>query len=168
MTRPSLPQGPAGESLSRATPRRLSWSILAPLLVFVGGLVYTGGALRYQAGTLATPGPGLFPVSVGVLILVASGFSLLAEYARPSPPLEALGQDWWKVPAMCAAIWAFAALLKPAGYLIASAVLCGLLVFILGRRPWWVALGIGLATAAVTYYFFSLLGVPLPAGLLPF
>ena len=168
MTRPPVPQSPPGDSLSRTTPRRFSSAILAPLVVFVGGLVYTAGALRYQVGTPATPGPGLFPVSVGVLLLVASGFSLLAEYARPSPPPEALGPDWWRVPAICAAIWAFAALLKPAGYLTASAVLCGALVAILGRRPWWGVVGIGLATAAVSYYFFSLLGVPLPAGPLPF
>jgi hypothetical protein len=163
-----MPQNSPEESLSRGTPRRVSRSILPPLLVFVGGLAYTLGALHYQVGTLAAPKSGLFPVGVGVLLLVASGYSLVVEYARPSPPPEALGPDWRRVPAICAAIWAFAALLKPAGYVIASAVLCGLLVFILGRRPWWLDVGIGVATAAVTYYFFSVLGVPLPAGVLPF
>jgi hypothetical protein len=146
----------------------MSWSILPPLVVFVGGLAYTIGALTYQVGTVASPGPGLFPVLVGVLLLVASGVSLAAECVRPSPPPEALGPDWWRVPAVCAAIWAFAALLKPAGYLIASTALCGSLVFILGRRPWWLAAGIGLASAAASYYFFGGLGVPLPTGPLPF
>jgi hypothetical protein len=163
-----MPQSSPDESQSHGMPRRISWSILPLLLVFVGGLAYTVGALHYQVGTLAAPKSGLFPVGVGVLLLAASGHSLMAEYARPSSPPEALGPDWWRVPAICAALWAFALLLKPAGYPIASAVLCGLLLFILGRRPWWIAVCIGVATAVVSYYFFSSLGVPLPPGPLPF
>jgi putative tricarboxylic transport membrane protein len=142
--------------------------MVVPLLVLALGLLYTIGALSYQVGTLASPKSGLFPAFVGILLLVASGFRLYEEITRPSPGPDPLGPAWWRVPAICASIGVFIYLLKPAGYLIASTVLTALLIFFLGRRPRWAIVGIALATAAVSYYFFNLLGVPLPPGPLPF
>jgi len=147
---------------------RVSWSIAVPLFVLGLGLLYTIGAVGYEVGTLASPKAGLFPTLVGVLLLSASGFRLCEEIARPSPGPEPLGPAWWRVPALCGAIGVFIFLLKPAGYLIASTAMTVLLITFLGRRRRWTVVGIALATAAVSYYFFSLLGVPLPSGPFPF
>ncbi|MCX5914963.1 MAG: tripartite tricarboxylate transporter TctB family protein [Deltaproteobacteria bacterium] len=168
MTEPAASRKVSEKSAGRTLPGGVSWSIVAPLLVLALGLLYTIGALSYQVGTLASPKSGLFPAFVGILLLVASGFRLYEEITRPSPGPDPLGPAWWRVPAICASIGVFIYLLKPAGYLIASTVLTALLIFFLGRRPRWAIVGIALATAAVSYYFFNLLGVPLPPGPLPF
>lgn len=168
MTEPAVSQKGSDESAERPLPGAVSWSLAVPLLVLLLGLLYTIGALSYQVGTLASPQAGLFPAFVGILLLVASGFRLYEEISRPSPGPDPLGAAWWRVPAICSSIGVFIILLKPAGYLIASTAMTALLIFFLGRRPRWAIMGIALATAAVSYYFFNLLGVPLPPGPLPF
>ena len=163
-----MPSDAPGGSAGRASPRRIPWPLLVPLLLFAAGLPYTFGALGYEVGTLAAPKAGMFPLGVGILLLVATGLRGLQEYARPSPPPEAPGPEWRRVPALCAAIGAFIVLLKPAGYLIAATVLCGALLLILGQRRWWATAGIAVAAAALSYSIFCFLGVPLPMGPLPF
>jgi hypothetical protein len=168
VTEPGASQKGSDKPAGRTVAGGVSWSLAVPLLVLVLGLLYTIGALSYHVGTLASPQAGLFPAFVGILLLVASGFRLYEEITRPSPGPEALGPAWWRVPAICASIGVFIFLLKPAGYLIASTALTALLILFLGRRTRWAIVGIALATAAVSYYFFNLLGVPLPPGPLPF
>ena len=168
MTGPAASQKVSEKPAGRRLPGGVSWSIAVPLFVLVLGLLYTIGALSYEVGTLASPRSGLFPAFVGVLLLVASGFRLYEEITRPSPGPDPLGPAWWRVPAICASIGVFIYLLKPMGYLIASTVLTALLISFLGRRPRWAIASIALATAAVSFYFFTLLGVPLPPGPLPF
>lgn len=145
-----------------------SWAIVVPLLGLGFGALYTIGAVSYEVGTLASPKAGLFPTLVGILLLAASGSRLYQEITRPSPGPDPPGPAWWRVPAICASIGVFIYLLKPAGYLVASTVLTALLIFLLGRRPGWAVMGFALATAVVSFFFFNLLGVPLPPGFLPF
>jgi len=161
-------QRPSENSLGRTPQGGISWSLVVPLFVLALALLYTVGAVSYEVGTLASPKAGLFPAFVGLLLLVASGSRLYEEIVRPSPGPDPVGPAWWRVPAICAAIGVFILLLKPAGYLIASTVMTALLIIFLGRRRRWAVAGIALATAALSYYFFTLLGVPLPPGLLPF
>ena len=168
MTAPVASQKVSEKSAGRTLPGGVSGSIVVPLFVLVVGLLYMIGAVSYEVGTLASPKAGFFPAFVGILLLVAGGFRLYEEISRPSPGPEPLGPAWWRVPAICASIGVFIYLLKPAGYLFAATVLTALLIFFLGRRPRWAIVGIALATAAVSYYFFNLLGVPLPPGPLPF
>ncbi|HSR10552.1 MAG TPA: tripartite tricarboxylate transporter TctB family protein [Thermodesulfobacteriota bacterium] len=165
---------PAGSGEVSAKSRARTWlraassPAVVPLSVLVIGVFYTVGAVYYDVGTMAAPQAGLFPVFVGILLLLASGCRLYEEIARPSQRPEPLGPAWWRVPAICASIGVFIVLLKAAGYLIAGTVMTAFLILFLGRRPRWAVAGIALTTAAVTYYFFNLLGVPLPPGPLPF
>ena len=168
MTEPATLKQVSKKPSGRTLPGGVSWAIVVPLLVLVLAVLYTIGAVSYEVGTLASPKSGLFPAFVGILLLVASGFRLYEEIVRPSPGPDPLGPAWWRVPAICASIGVFIYLLKPAGYPIASTVMTALLILFFGRRPRWAILGIALATAAVSYYFFKLLGVPLPPGPLPF
>jgi hypothetical protein len=156
------------KSSGRNSPGGVSLSIVVPLFVLTLGLLYAVGAVGYEVGTLASPKAGLFPVFIGILLLASSGYRLYEEIIRPSPGPDSLGPAWWRVPAICVGIGIFIVLLKPMGYLFASMLLTGLLIFFLGRRPPWAIVGIALATAVVSYYFFNLLGVPLPPGFLPF
>jgi hypothetical protein len=129
VTEPATLKQVSKKPSGRTLPGGVSWAIVVPLVVLVLAVLYTIGAVSYEVGTLASPKSGLFPAFVGILLLVSSGFRLYEEIARPSPGPEPLGPAWWRVPAICASIGVFIYLLKPAGYLIASTLLTGLLIF---------------------------------------
>ena len=168
MTQASLSQcasdsrGNAGQAA-----RGFTLSMVPALAGLAIGLSYTFGATSYSLGTPGSPGPGLFPFFVGILIVLSSVIHLVSELLQPSAPPVAPGARFWRVPATALAIFAYAVLLKPAGFVIAAAVLCAGLLGILGRRRWWVTAALALCFSLAAYHLFQLLGVPLPSGPLP-
>jgi len=161
--RPSLPAG------------RDVWSAAGLAALAVAYLV---AARRYSLDTLATPGPGAFPLLLGVLLLllavcqivvlalarVVDGAALdaevggSAEVAEPAPrhgaPLLMMG-----------ALGVYAASVTWVGFLTASGLLVLVAARLMGAREWWRAVVLALAVVAGTYLLFALwLGVPLPAG----
>lgn len=153
---------------SRPDRHALTRSALPAALGLAFGLIYTYGATSYHIGTPGSPGPGTFPLAVGLLMVVTSAWCLVAEYWRPSAPPEGLGANAWRVPVISVGLVTYMLLLKPAGFLLAAAALCAVLLLTLGRRPWWVAVGSALVAGGAAYYLFGALGVPLPMGVMPF
>ena len=166
MTVASSERRTSGGDGARAAARGLPLAAAPALTGVVIGVLYTLGATSYKVGTLSSPGPGLFPLIVGIVIMMTSAVYLVTECLRPSAPPEGRGHAFRRVPTIGLGILAYIVLLKPAGFCIAATVLCGVLLWILGRRPWWLVFAIALAASAACYYLFNLLGVPLPAGLL--
>jgi len=136
----------------------------AVLLVF--GLIALEEASRLRFGSLARPGPGFFPV------VLAAAFSLVCAVLLVGPvrardadaaPLPRLG--WPKVVATMAALFIYALVLEPVGFVAATFVLLLFFFRALERQRWLVALGSSLATALLTYLVFRVwLNVQLPAG----
>ena len=148
--------------------RGLSWSVAPALVGVVGGVVYAIAAHDLNAGTLAKPGPGLFPSFVAAVVVIPSVICLVTEYLRPSKPPEAVGPAFWRVPALAVGILAYVLLLKPAGFFVAASLLCSALLWTLGRRPWWVAVLVGTVASLVCYLLFQQLNVYMPTGIMPF
>ena len=166
MTEARVPLSPSSDEAGRVQ-RGFTLSLAPGLIGLVFGLLYSLGAAGYTVGTLSTPGPGLYPVFVGAVIIVSSLVYLLGEWRHPSAPAEALGEAFWRAPATIVALSVAIYLFKPAGYVIATTVLCAAMLAILGRRPLWLAGAAALATSLTTYFLFQFLGVPLPPGVLP-
>ncbi len=137
-----------------------------PLAGLVLGLAYSAGATRYSVGSLVAPGPGLFPLLAGLTLALAGLLALIVESRAPSVAAPRLGESFRRVPLLVAALVAYAVVLKPAGFLAASAALTALVLVILGRRAAWPVAGIAIALSAGCYLTFRLLGVPLPPGAL--
>ncbi len=156
---------------SKGNARRAAWgftpSAVPALVGLVVGLAYAIGTRSYSLGTPDSPGPGLFPFFVGILIVLSSAIHLVGELLQPSAPPIAPGARFWRVPTIALTILAYTLLLKPAGFVIAAAVLCAGLLAILGRRRWWMTVALALCFSLAAYYLFQLLGVPLPSGPLP-
>lgn len=144
----------------------VSRALALPLAGLLVGAVYTSGALRYPVGTPVAPGPGLFPLAAGLTMTLASLIALIAEYRAPSVTPVGLGESFRRVPLLVAALVAYAIVLKPAGFLTASAALAALVLVILGRRAASTVVAIAVALSAGCYLTFRLLGVPLPPGAL--
>lgn len=149
--------------------RRKRWRAAAlPLAGALVGALYTLAAFSYPVGTPTAPGPGLFPLLAGLTMTLGGLVAVVAELRAPSVPVVELGESFRRVPALVAALVVYAVVLKPAGFLTASAALTALVLVVLGRRRAWTVAAIAVALSAGTWLTFRLLGVPLPPGPLGF
>lgn len=145
---------------------------LAALSMLALSGAYLALALPLPRGLAARPGPGFFPLLVGVflcgvaLAFVAETFrrSLRTPTAWDAGALTAGAR--WRVAATGAALIGFCLLLPWLGYPVVTLAFVGLLLRSLGAG-WTAAVVSGLLSAAASYYLFAvLLGVPLPRGML--
>jgi putative tricarboxylic transport membrane protein len=145
------------------TERLLALGVLAAC----GG--YLANAWALPVGTAARPGPGFYPLAVGI-VGVAVALAWLASTLRQEPvtagPTEApAGRA--RVLAAAGLLVGFCLFLPWTGYPVAALLFVGLLLRALGSG-WMAALSIGAASALLSYYVFGvLLGVPLPPAALP-
>jgi putative tricarboxylic transport membrane protein len=138
-------------------------------LVLVGlGLAITLQALRLDYIDEYGPGPGFFPVWIGVGLLVLASLLVILSVIRRTTPHPKEPTSWTET-ARAIGIWigfmSAIALLKPLGFLVTFVLLAVFLVFIVSRRSLWTALMVGLGGALGFYVLFVVaLGVPVPVG----
>ena len=138
----------------------------APVVLLAFGLIALEEGMKLRFGSVARPGAGFFPVvlaaafSLVCLALAVTAFRSRGGEVAAAPPL-----GWGKVSTTMIGLLAYAVLLEPAGFVLATFAL--LLFFFKGLegQRWPVALGGSLLTALVTYLVFKVwLKVQLPAG----
>lgn len=133
------------------------------LVMIVAGLLYTTISLQLKRGDLAHPGPGLFPVVVGVLA-VLSGVLGLLELRRKVPVTAAERSTGWRPWIFLGAMGLGVVLLPLVGYVVSALVTATAVSWVAGQRTWWKAVVTGLVIALVsTYLFRDVLGVFLPS-----
>lgn len=149
-----------------ATSERTATTVTAVIFLVIA-LTYSWQALSYSVGTPAQPGPGLFPIMIGALFVVAA-VGLLVETRRGRSedvvhwpyPRYAL-----RLVLVLVASVLYLVLLPIIGQLLAGALLCALLLIALNMRRWWVVLIVSVVSSVTIYVLFStVLGVPLPRG----
>ena len=131
-------------------------------LLIGGGQIYMSLAL--PRGTLAEPGPGVFPLLVGTLMCAAS-LACLAHAIFDRNQLEAsLLADAARPAALVAALAVFLVLLPRVGFILPSLLLQVVTLQVFGMRGVWRRLALAAAiTAAAVLLFQTLLGVQFPA-----
>ncbi len=142
------------------------------LAFLAGSGLYLALSFAFPVGSTARPGPGYFPVAIGVfLCLVAATFTLVAFRRHAAAggitmaPTSRRGQA--RTGAIAAGLVGFCLLLPWIGYPLASFGFVALLLRRLGGAGWPAALVTGAASAALSYWVFAvLLSVPLPSGVL--
>ena len=143
----------------RPAARRDHWSALGLAVLALGYLLV---GRRYPLDTLATPGPGIFPLAAG-LALLALAVWLLVSAARSGPdPYGGGGRP--RAPLIMAAVLVlYAAALPVLGFLLTSFALVIVAARLMGLDDWWRAAALALGvTAASRLLFGTWLGVPLP------
>ena len=136
---------------------------IGAIAMLLFGLFWSWMATGYAVQTRdGNPGPGLLPLALGVVIVVLAAVSFL----RPEVRHIELPQ-FRRILLILGSLVVYALLLELVGYVVATALLVGFLLIVLGERfRWWqpvMAVGVSLAT----YYVFRVvLGLPLPPGLL--
>jgi hypothetical protein len=130
-----------------------------------GGLAMAVMGARMPLGSLALPGPGFFPVGLGVLLALCGLACALRAGIAGGRELVPLGgwRPWSTLGVLALAAFAF----EPAGAVPTLAVMLAALFRILGGYAAWRCLAYAVAATAGAYLVFTrLLGVGLPDGLL--
>lgn len=147
-------------------------------LAFAGGVAALGAFALVRAGSINEPltagsmGPRALPYLIGGA-LVLTGLAVFVAVLRGHRGEAEHGEDvaddghtdWRIVGALTALFLLHVFLIIPAGWPVAAAVLFSGSAIVLGAKPWWRAIVIGLLLALVLQASFAgALGVSLPAG----
>lgn len=116
--------------------------------------------------------PGLVPMVLGTLMLVLClslmGKSLLTRGGEGQERVEFTAAGLGKIALALAALFAYAFLLEPLGFIVTSFLFLVVVTPLFGRLPWWLWLGVpaGIVIAA-HIAFVVILQLRLPSGILP-
>lgn len=147
---------------------------MRPAIVTVAALgavlavLYLLEALRYGRGTLDDPGPGLYPLVVGALLLLGSIGAAVEVVVAPSGDAVAwpVGAARGRMIALVAASLGYVLLLPYIGHPLAGTVVTLVALELMGQRGWPLKIGLALAVGLGSHYLFAVvLGVPLPRGI---
>jgi len=148
-------------------------------------IAYLLAGRRYPLDTLATPGPGVVPLTAGVALLatavwlfIVAGFvgagsarpardagGLFEERVAPTRPTESLMQRpmRWTARALCVALILYTVLLPWLGFAASSFALVVIAARLMGAPGWWRPIVLALGVAGVAHLLFARwLGVALP------
>lgn len=144
------------------------------------GLVYETMAMNMPRGSLAYPGPGLFPMIIGIL-LIATALGCLFQEIVPrmrskdpvasslpdEAPAAADKRNVGKTVQLTALMIGYIFLLKPLGFPLAICAFLALAIRIFGYRKWLPTLAMAAVIAGISYLSFVVwLKVALPLGIL--
>jgi putative tricarboxylic transport membrane protein len=129
---------------------------------------YLAASLGFPLGEVAKPGPGFFPVGVGIFLCLAA-VALMVGRRRGAPGGAGVASlsraARARVFATIVGLVAFCLLLPWLGYPVCAFLFIALLLRRLGGARWPGVVVTAVLGALVSYYVFGvLLGVPLPAS----
>ena len=147
------------------TLRRIEIGVAISLLLL--GAFATWEAAGMPQGTPALPGPGMVPMTLGILLAVSAASLIVWRVKAPLAEDEVVALGHRHITLAVTAILVAGLLFERAGFLITSTLLMFVLLWSLSPLGWWRALlaAIG-ASIAARYLFQNLLNVSLPP--LPF
>ena len=155
-------------------------SVVFAGLTLAVGLVYEIMALNMPRGRLSYPGPGLFPMIIGIFLIATALGCLLQEIlprkrsagtpASPLPNQDSAApgdRNVQKTFQLMALMIGYTFALKTLGFLISICAFLVVAIRIFGYRRWVPTLAMAAVIAGISYVSFVLwLKVPLPLGIL--
>jgi putative tricarboxylic transport membrane protein len=138
--------------------------LAAIILTSFGCLViYEARGLPYHSEF--GPGPGFFPLWIGIGIVVCSLFMLGAIFFRGGETFEISKVELVRALSAWLAFVLAIVLMRLIGFGLSFGLLTAFLVLVLDRRSPWLAIGVALGLALGFHLVFAVaLGVSLPAG----
>ena len=140
------------------------------IFFFILTVFYSHLTIQLPWGTIARPGPGFYPVGVGIALLALSSILLFGtfskySFSKTSENFFPRGNDLFRVAGITLSLFLFAIFLKLLGFLICCTGLFAIVLRILGM-PNWVKILITSFLVSATFYlvFNKFLDVNLPVG----
>jgi putative tricarboxylic transport membrane protein len=138
-------------------------------LWFVFGAIISMVSIRYNLGTLDSPGTGFLPFLAGLAISFFSMIGLVHSTLKLrkgegwKPVMKGVTRE--KSLIVLGALFAFALLLKPLGFSLCAALFIGFLLRAVQPQSWLIVTAGGILTAIGTYGIFEIwLQAQLPKG----
>jgi hypothetical protein len=146
--------------------------IIAGIVILIFGGITVILSLRMPIGTFRTAGTGLFPLLLGIILVMLSGLFLLNLFLgkekgaeRKESPVEAIPGSITPVVLFLGMMALVTLFLNSLGYPLIAFLLMVALLKILGMKRWPANIFLSLATAAASYFLFiQWLKIPLPKG----
>ena len=137
--------------------------ILPSLIWLIAGMVVATASLKMRVGTLQSPGPGLMPLCLSVLLIGLSLILIVTEFRSSAGSIE-VGN--LRRPALIGtALLGYAIVLPAAGFFLTTCVFVFVLLVTLDNRPWLNAAALAVAVGAVCQVVFvRWLDVEMPHG----
>lgn len=164
-----------GDPQIRPTLRLTGLRIAAIFVLILGGVILTQVSKIGSGAGFIVVGPRVFPWAVGIGLLILGVLFVLRTTVLLDKDLaaeameEEASTDWRTTLLGLVSLVAYAVLLHPLGYALATALFFPLAARLLGSTHWRRDILIGLAFGFGIYLIFTrVLGVRLPAGLLGF
>jgi putative tricarboxylic transport membrane protein len=139
--------------------------LLAAILLagFGGFVIYEARGLPYHSEF--GPGPGFFPLWIGIGIVACSLFLIGAAIFRGGAVIPISRLEMVRALSAWLAFGLAVALLPLVGFGLSLGLLTAFLVLVLDRRSAWLAIGVAVGLAVGFHVVFAVaLGVSLPAG----
>jgi hypothetical protein len=138
------------------------------ILALALGFLLISQGVKLPPGKEGAPGPGFFPVWIGVGLISLSLLLLIRPSGRQKVgDLLPRKKEAFRVGWVLGTLIFYAALLKPLGFIIATFFLFLILLQFYQRGRWWVAVALSLAAVLGSYWLFArFFEMPLPEGLL--
>lgn len=137
------------------------------VVMFALALGYLAGSFLYPLGSFTSPGPGFFPLVIGLAWSIISGVVVLVQWRTGR--VEAVEIKWKISPGvrrgavLVAGVAAFIIILPVIGYLISSVLLTFFLLKVLGIGGLIRPASYSLAWGAATYWLFVvIMKIPIP------
>lgn len=134
------------------------------LMFIIVGLGFAWGATNYSMGSSARPGPGYFPVGLGILLALLGGFLLFEALTIETEDGEPIGKVAWRPLLLIVASVAVFGVILPKLGMIISLPLLVLIASLAGDEFHWgeVALNSAILTAGSWVIFIWGLNLIIP------
>ena len=136
-------------------------------VLLVLGIAIVAVSLGYGFGSLARPGPGLYPAFLGAAIAVSAFFVLISDLRLPSGrhSLDAQGTTTLVLMTATFCLWIVA--MPVLGYVVVTLLAAFAFCKIMKLEGWWKPLAVSGGTALFIYVLFDYwMYVDLPRGIL--
>lgn len=141
------------------------------MVLFLFGAITVLLSLRMPIGTFRMAGAGLFPLCLGILLMILSGIFILNIFSKSKKTRVQTGAsvESSSSPIQLALFFATMVLItlffNQLGYPLSAFLLMAFLLRILGVKKWAINLPLSFVTAAISYFLFvQWLKIPLPKG----
>jgi putative tricarboxylic transport membrane protein len=131
--------------------------------------------VKLGIGKLNAPGPGLMPFLLGFLFGLLALYKLVTRILRHTQPEERSKEEkeadrdgiaYKKVILVTGALFVYAILLEPLGFILTTFLTMTLLFRSAGFKQWGFAVACSAGVVLITYFLFTYLGVRFPPGIL--
>jgi putative tricarboxylic transport membrane protein len=144
--------------------RRILLSIAVTSVVL--GILYTFAAFKLKVGILSQPGPGMYPLFVGVLMFLAGlvgALEVRSEKAQAQVNWPQ-GAALWRIATVMGGCIIYAIIMPQLGHLIAAGLVSLVVLRAMREFRWPTSIAIAAGIALGSYLLFSIvLKVPFPA-----